>query len=276
VQGVIVALATALGLVVGSFLNVVIYRVPAGLSIVRPPSACPDCFHPIRYRDNVPLLSWIALRGRCRDCGAPISARYPLIEALTATAFGVVSAVWISATSDLVGAPLAASAVELIVFLYLAAISIALGAIDLDVQRLPDAIVIPSYAVAGLFLTAAALVNGEPARLLLPVLGGTGLVIVYFLLWFFYPGGGGMGFGDVKLAGVLGIFLGWFGLGPLLVGAFAPFALGGLFAIVLMVLRKAGRKTKIPFGPWMLLGAWVGISFGKPLFELYLHAVGLT
>jgi leader peptidase (prepilin peptidase) / N-methyltransferase len=276
VPGVIVALIAALGLVVGSFLNVVIYRVPAGLSIVAPPSACPNCHHPIRYRDNVPVLSWLLLRGKCRDCATSISVRYPLIEAATALAFGLIGAVWVSAVANVVGAQLIAALLELVALLHLAAISIALAAIDIDVQRLPDVIVLPAYAVAAVLLAAAALIGGEPERLILTAIGGASLIVAYFLLWFLYPGGGGMGFGDVKLSGVLGVYLGWFGLGPLLVGAFAPFVVGGLFAIALVIFRKAGRKTRIPFGPWMLLGAWIGIYVGKHLFGLYLHAMGLT
>jgi leader peptidase (prepilin peptidase) / N-methyltransferase len=274
VQSVLVALAGVLGLVVGSFLNVVIYRVPAGLSIVHPPSACPNCHHSIRYRDNVPLLSWLVLRGKCRDCGAPISARYPLIELATAVAFAAVASISLISWNAAPEKSAAAFALELVAFLYLAAISIALAAIDLDVQRLPNVIVLPSYGVAGALLTAAALVGADPSRLILTAIGCASLFIVYFLMWLFYPGG--MGYGDVKLAGVLGLYLGWLGLGTLLVGAFAPFVLGGVFAVGMMIAKRAGMKSKIPFGPWMLLGAWVGISLGQPLFDLYLHTVGLS
>jgi leader peptidase (prepilin peptidase) / N-methyltransferase len=274
VQSVLVALTGVLGLVVGSFLNVVIYRVPAGLSIVHPPSACPNCHHPIRYRDNVPLISWMILRGRCRDCGSPISARYPLIELATAVTFAAVTSISLIAWNENPEMSPGVFALELVAFLYLAAISIALAAIDLDVQRLPDVIVLPAYIVAGVLFTAAALVSADPSRLILTAIGGVSLFVAYFLMWFFKPGG--MGYGDVKLAGVLGIYLGWLGLGNLFVGAFAPFLLGGLFAVTMMIARRAGMKSKIPFGPWMLLGAWVGISAGQPIFDLYLHAVGLS
>jgi leader peptidase (prepilin peptidase) / N-methyltransferase len=274
VQSVLVALAGVLGLVVGSFLNVVIYRVPAGLSIVHPPSACPNCHHPIRYRDNVPLISWMILRGKCRDCGSPISARYPLIELATAVTFAAVASISLIAWNENPEKSAGVFALELVAFLYLAAISIALAAIDLDVQRLPDVIVLPAYIVAGVLFTAAALLSADPSRLILTAIGGASLFVAYFLMWFFKPGG--MGYGDVKLAGVLGIYLGWLGLGNLLVGAFAPFLLGGLFAVAMMIARRAGMKSKIPFGPWMLLGAWVGISAGQPIFDLYLHAVGLS
>ena len=161
------ALAGVLGAVVGSFLNVVIHRVPAGLSVVRPPSACPACSSPVRAYDNVPVLSWLVLRAKCRDCGAPISARYPLVELGTAAAFVVVAAILgpqlVLGTAVL---PLIAELVVLLALLYLAAVSIALAAIDLDVHRLPNSIVLPAYLVGGVALTVAAIAAGEGFRYL--------------------------------------------------------------------------------------------------------------
>lgn len=258
-MGMIVALCGVLGLTVGSFLNVVIYRVPAGKSVVRPASACPHCGSGIRPRDNIPVLSWLILRGKCRDCGAPISARYPLIEFMTGLFF-VAVAWW--ALDRGAGHP-AATVLVLVAFLWLAAASIALTAIDLDVQRLPNVIVLPGYAVGTALLGAAALVDGRYDQLLTAAIGGAALFAMYLIMVLVYPGG--MGLGDVKLAGVLGIFLGWLGWDALAVGGFAPFVLGGLFALVLIVLRRAGRKTKMPFGPWMLAGAWVGIFGGRAI-----------
>src|SRR5450830_2175470 len=130
------------GLLIGSFLNVVVWRVPRGESIVTPPSACPRCGHPIRARDNVPVLSWLLLRGRCRDCGEPISRRYPLVEAATGAAFGLTA--WHFGVSWALPA-----------YLFLAGISVALALIDLDTKRLPNAIVLPSYPVAILLLAFA-------------------------------------------------------------------------------------------------------------------------
>lgn len=248
-------LAAVLGLIIGSFLNVVVWRVPRGESIVRPPSACPACGHPIRPWDNVPVVSWLALRARCRDCGEPISARYPLVEAGTAVLFGAVA--WRFGL-----------AWELPAYLYLAAIAIALALIDLDVKRLPDAIVLPSYAVAAVALGAAAVAQGEYTPLVRAAIGGAALFVFYFLIAFAYPSG--MGFGDVKLAGVLGIYLAWLGWGSLVVGAFAAFVLGGVYAIGLLLARRASRKTGVPFGPWMLVGAAVGVAVGEPLWDWYL------
>jgi len=252
------ALAGLLGLVVGSFLNVVVHRVPAGRSVVRPRSACPACGHEVRARDNVPVVSWLVLRGRCRDCGAPISARYPLVELGTGVLFAATFLV-LEARGQLAVLPAA---------LFLAAISIALAAIDLDTRRLPNAIVLPSYPVLAVLLVLASALGGDWSALARAGIGGAALWLLYFLVMVAKPGG--MGFGDVKLAGLLGGVLGWFGWGSLVVGAFAAFLVGGVFSVVLMLAGRAGRKSAIPFGPWMLLGAWIGIFVGEPLWGAYL------
>lgn len=272
---VVAGVAGLMGLTIGSFLNVVAYRVPAGLSVVRPASACPGCGHGIRGRDNVPVVSWLALGGRCRDCRMSISARYPLVELLTGVAFLLVALFFApgiaAATTD---PELAAAVITLVAFLYLAAISIALSAIDLDVRRLPDPIVLPAYLVGAALLTAAALLGGRPEALFPAAAGTVASLVFYGLLWFFAPAGG-MGFGDVKVAGVLGMFLGYLGWGQLAVGVAAAFVLGGVFGIALIVAGRAGRKTAVPFGPWMFVGAWVGIVVGAPLATGYLDAIGL-
>ena len=268
------ALAGVLGAVVGSFLNVVIYRVPAGLSVVRPPSACPVCSSPVRAYDNVPVLSWLVLRAKCRDCGAPISARYPLVELGTAAAFVVVAAMLgpqlVIGTAVL---PLIAELVVLLALLYLAAVSIALAAIDLDVHRLPNSIVLPTYLVGGVTLTVAAISTGDLVSLARAAAGAGILFAFYLVLALIAPRG--MGMGDVKLAGVLGLFLGWFGWEALAVGALAAFLLGGLYGVILILARRARRTTGIPFGPWMLAGAWLGILFGEPIARGYLAVFGL-
>ena len=248
--------AVVLGLAVGSFLNVVVWRVPRGGSIVSPPSACPACGHRIRPWDNVPVVSWLLLRGRCRDCRAPISARYPLVEAGTAALFGLTA--W--HFDDLLPA--------LPAYLVLAAAAVALALIDLDVHRLPNVIVLPLYPVLAVLLALASWLTGDWGALLRAGIGGAALFAFYFLAAVIYPSG--MGFGDVKLAGVLGGALAWLGWGPFAVGAFAPFLLGGFYAVGLLLTRRAGRGTGIPFGPWMLLGAAVGVAVGEPLWRAYL------
>ena len=271
---VVIAVVGALGFAIGSFLNVVVYRVPAGTSLVSPRSACPRCGAGIRKRDNIPVLSWLILRGKCRDCGEAISARYPLVELATAAIFVGIAVTRVPGLESATVVPqLLAVLLEMAALLYLAAVSIALSIIDLETQRLPDAIVLPAYSAGAVLLTGAALLSGDAGRLGLAAIGMVALVVFYAVMFFGYRGG--MGMGDVKLAGVLGMYLGYTGLGPLLVGAFAPFLLGGLFAIALIVVRRAGRKSRIPFGPWMLLGSWLGILGGQAIFVVYLEAVGL-
>jgi leader peptidase (prepilin peptidase)/N-methyltransferase len=271
----VVLLAAVLGLAVGSFLNVVVHRVPNGLSVVAPASACPACGHAIRPRDNVPVVSWLLLRGRCRDCAAPISARYPLVELATAALFAVVAGVTVrglGAVPD--GRAAATTVVALVALLYLMAISIALALIDAEVHRLPNAIVLRAYPVLGALLVTSSALSGDwvalgRAGIGLAVLGGA-----YLLLALAVPGG--MGLGDVKLAGVLGMVLAYLGWGPLTVGAFGAFVLGGTFAIGLLVSGRARRGSGVPFGPWMLGGAWLGVFAGQPLLDGYLRIIGLA
>jgi leader peptidase (prepilin peptidase) / N-methyltransferase len=271
----ICVLAGVLGAVVGSFANVVVYRVPRGESVAHPPSHCPNCDAAIRPRDNVPVLGWLLLRGRCRDCAAPISPRYPLVEAGTALALVLVALFFgpaVVAASTTLHA--VAAALVLVAYGYFAVISIILTLIDLDVQRLPNAIVLPSYGVGGVLLGAAALLSGDLVPAATAAAGAGILFAVYALAALAYPRG--MGLGDVKLSGVVGLFLGWFGFGALAVGGFAAFLLGGLFSLVLVLLGRGGRKSRIPFGPWMLAGAWVGITVGDAVFGWYLGLFGLA
>lgn len=247
-------LVGAVGLLVGSFLNVVIWRVPRGESVVSPRSRCPQCGHEIRGRDNVPIISWLLLRARCRDCGTHVSARYPLVEFVTGVLFGLLA--WHFGLH-----------VVLIAYLYLAAISIALALIDIDLKKLPDAITLPSYPVAAVLLTAGALAAHEPFDLVRAAIGGAALYALYAVLWFVYPKG--MGRGDIKLAGVLGMYLGYLGWGTLAVGAFLGFLLGGVIGITLMATGRATRKSKIPFGPFMLSGALIAVFVGARLAHAY-------
>ncbi len=249
-----------LGLLIGSFLNVVIHRVPAGESVISPRSRCPGCGTELSARDNIPVVSWLVLRGRCRTCAEPISIRYPLVEVATGLLFAAVAwwcgPVW-----------------QLPAYLYLAAIGVALSAIDLDTKRLPNAIVLPSYGVALALLLVPAAVEGRWDSLLHAVLTGAGLFAFYFLLALVYPAG--MGFGDVKLAGVLGMYLGWQAWGLAIVGTFVAFILGSVVGIAVIVLGKGGRKTKVPFGPFMITGTFVALFWGQPVIDWYLKGIGL-
>ena len=254
---VLIVATGLLGLAIGSFLNVVIHRVPLKLSLSRPPSRCPDCEHPIRPRHNVPVLGWLMLRGRCADCASPIAARYPLVELATAALF-------VAVTLQLAHLQLLAA---LPAYLFFAAIGIGLAVIDLDVKRLPNAIVLPSYPVAAVLLTLAALIDGDPSALLRAAIGGLGLYALYFALAFAYPAG--MGFGDVKLAGIIGAMLGYISYQAWAVGAFAAFLTGGLVGVVVIASRRGGRKTALPFGPFMIVGALIAVFASGPISDLY-------
>lgn len=257
-MALLVVFAGLVGLAVGSFLNVVVWRVPRGESVATPASACPGCRAAIRPRDNVPVASWVLLKGRCRDCERAISPRYPLVELATAALFVVVA---LRFGPDPV----------LPAYLYLAAVGLALALIDVEVHRLPDVLTLPSYAVVGLLLALAAGLGSDTGELLRAAEGGAAMYAVYFALWFAYPGG--MGFGDVKLAGVLGLATGWLGWGAWSVGLFGGFLLGGLWGIGLIATRRGGRKSRVPYGPFMLAGALVAVLAGGRLASAYL---GLT
>ena len=247
----LIGIVALLGLAIGSFLNVVIHRVPRDESLVAPGSHCPECGNPVRARHNVPVLGWLMLRGRCADCGTRISARYPLVEAGTAILFAAVAArfgwSW-----------------ELPAYLYLAAIAIALAMIDLDVMRLPNKIVLPSYGIAAALLVPVSLTAGDPADLVRGLAAAVVLYVLYRVLavW-------GMGGGDVKLAPLLGFYLGWLGWSAVAVGAFAGFLLGGLVGGVLLASKLASRKSRIPFGPYMLAGAFLAVFAAAPLADWY-------
>jgi leader peptidase (prepilin peptidase)/N-methyltransferase len=265
----------ALGLAIGSFLNVVVYRLPAGLSVARPASACPRCSTPIRRRDNVPVVSWLALGGKCRDCRASISARYPIVELATGLFFVLVAArLWSLTDVPTESSTVVSRLLALVAFLWLAGVSVALAVIDLEHHRLPNAIVLPSYAVGGALLAASSILVGDWSAIVRAAIGLASLFAFYLIAALSYPGG--MGFGDVKLAGVLGLYLAWLGWGEFAVGAFAAFLLGGVFAVVLLVTRRVERTGGIPFGPWMLAGAWVGIFAGGTVATAYLTLLGLA
>jgi leader peptidase (prepilin peptidase)/N-methyltransferase len=205
------------------------------------------------------VLSWLLLRGRCRNCGERISVRYPLVEASTAAVFAVLTL--------RIGLDAALPA-----FLYLGAIGVALAMIDLDVKRLPNSIVLPSYVVGAVLLAVAAFANDDWWALLRAGLGMVALYGLFFLLALVYPAG--MGFGDVKLAGVLGLYLGYLGWAEVVTGGFLGFLFGGVVGGGLMILHRAGRKSQIPFGPFMLAGALVAVLWGGALADLYLdHAL---
>lgn len=252
---VIVACA-ALGLLLGSFANVVIMRVPEGGSLVRPASTCPHCGARIAPRDNIPVVSWLLLRGRCRACAAAIGVRYPLVEVACALVFAAIG--WrIGPTWSLPA------------FLLFGWLLVVVTVIDLRTHRIPNRLTYPlTPALLGL-LAVAALLEGVPGAVLRAVLGGVVAFGVLLILALINPRG--MGMGDVKLAGFIGIGLGYLGWGHLWLGLFAAFFGGGVIAGMLLVLGLRGRKDHIPFGPWLALGALVALLVGRPIIETYLR-----
>lgn len=245
-----------LGLLIGSFLNVVIHRAPAGESVVSRPPHCPACGVAIAPRDNVPILGWLLLRGRCRNCRTAIPLRYPLVELLTGAAF--VAVAWRAAQLDQ-----GAAAPALLVF---TALGIALAAIDIDVRRLPDRLVLPAYPVLAVLLAAAGVVRHDWASLARAGLGALALFAFFFALAAASPRS--MGFGDVKLAGVIGLVLGYLSWPALLVGAFAGFLLGAVVGIMVLATGAGDGRTAVPFGPFMVAGALLALWVTAPLVQL--------
>ena len=250
--------AALLGLVTGSYLNVVVHRLPRRTSTVLPRSRCPQCGAPIRPLDNVPVVSWLALRGRCRDCGRPISPRYPLVEAGTAVLF-VLSA-------ERFGLSLATLAAFV-----LCALLVALAAIDVEHLLLPDRLTLPGI-VLGVALQpvtgwAGAGWRGVLGGLLGAALGAAVLLAAYGL-WWLLRREEGLGLGDVKMLAMLGAFLGWQGV---VVSLFVGAAAGALFGLAAIALGRAGMRSKVPFGAFLALGGLVALFAGPELVRLYLE-----
>jgi leader peptidase (prepilin peptidase)/N-methyltransferase len=245
-------LALVGGLIVGSFLNVVAYRLPLGESLVLPGSHCPSCNVPIKPYDNVPVLGWLLLRGHCRSCRTPISARYPLVEALTA-ALAVATVLIKHSASDIA------------LGLVLVAVLVPVALIDFDRRIIPNKITLPA-AIAAVAIGLALAPGKVPEQLIAGAAAG-GFLLVFALA---YPQG--MGMGDVKLAAVLGLFLGRSVAVAVLVAVVTGALLGAAMMARLGVAR--GRKTAIPFGPFLALGGIVALFAGPAIVHLYLHSVG--
>jgi leader peptidase (prepilin peptidase)/N-methyltransferase len=239
------------GLLVGSFLNVVAHRLPRGESLAHPPSRCPGCGAGVRPYDNVPVLSWLLLRGACRDCRAPISARYPLVEAATAVLFALVALVHGLSAQTALG-------------LVLVALLVPITLIDLDERIIPNRLTGPG-ALAAVGLLAAL----DPGALPEHLIAGAGAGLFFGLAAVVRPGG--MGMGDVKLAGMLGLFLGATVAFALLVALVAGTVVG--VAIMARVGAAAGRKTAVPFGPFLALGGVVALLAGAPVLDAYLSTL---
>ncbi|MGX6447152.1 prepilin peptidase [Patulibacter sp. S7RM1-6] len=244
----LVLLAAAFGLLIGSFLNVVVHRVPADQSVVTGRSACPACGHPIRAYDNVPVLSWLVLRGRCRDCGAPIPARYPLVELVTAALWALAAATGDGPAGVALGALLVSALVPITL-------------IDVEHRRIPNAVTLPA-AVLAVVLGTALDADGEIARLV----AGAGAAAFLLVPALVRPDG--MGLGDVKLAGVMGLCLG----PPVAVALLVALVAGSAWGLALAARRGVAdaRRTTLPFGPYLALGGVVALVVGDAVVDAYL------
>lgn len=255
----ILAYVAVFGLIVGSYLNVLIYRLPLGMSTVTPRSRCPGCGAPIRALDNLPVLSFLLLGGRCRACGAPISWRYPLLEMATALLFAGCAIAYGLSLQALMAA----------VF---GCLMIVLAMIDVDHMILPDALTWPAVAVGLLlqpFLPWARLWEGPWgawAGAALGALLGAGILLAVWAAWYLIRHEEGMGLGDVKMLAAIGAFLGWKGV---LVSLFFAALSGALVGLALMAWGSLGAKAKLPFGAFLALGGLVALFAGEPIVQAY-------
>jgi leader peptidase (prepilin peptidase)/N-methyltransferase len=243
-----IVLAGVAGLIIGSFLNVVAYRLPRGESLAHPPSHCPSCDAPIRPYDNIPVLSWLLLRGRCRNCKAPISPRYPLVEALTGVLYALVMwARWDDASGIALG-------------IILVTVLIPIAIIDYEHRIIPNRITGPAAVVAiliGLLFDQDFVVE--------QLIAGAAAGGFFLLAAIAYPRG--MGMGDVKLAGMMGLYLGRAVGLAVLIGLVAGVIVGAV--IIARVGAKEGRKMAVPFGPFLALGGIIAIFAGDAVADSY-------
>ncbi|MBU2590716.1 MAG: prepilin peptidase [Nitrospinota bacterium] len=239
-----------LGTIIGSFLNVCIYRLPRKESVVSPPSHCRSCDSRIAWYDNVPIVSWLVLRGKCRGCGSPISIEYPIVEFVTGL-------IYLFTYLRYGQSP------YLVIYLLLFSAFLVIAIIDFKHQIIPDMITLPGTAIG---IAAPFFLNYmTPKASIIGLLVGGGLFFLIALL-----SRGGMGGGDIKLMAMIGTFVGWPGV---LVTTMIGSLLGAIVGIALMIMGKKGRKSQIPFGPFLIIGATVYILWGGYIIRWYLYSI---
>ena len=254
-QAFVAVVAGLAGLAIGSFLNVVIARVPKRQSVVQPRSHCPSCDAPIAGRDNVPVVSWLVLGRKCRSCSAPISWRYPMVELVTA---GLFVAMAFRFGPDAVVAA----------FCLFMAFLLAVTVVDLEHFIVPNRIVYPTLGLSVILLAVAAAADHHWNLLARSAIGGAIGFVALGVIHVIQPRG--MGFGDVRMAGIIGIYLGWLGLPQLAVGLFLAFLLAGVIGVGLVVFGGRGAKTRVPFAPFLAAGALLTVVWGRPMAHLWL------
>ena len=253
--GVVLVITAVMGLLIGSCLTVVAERVPEGGSVIAPPSRCGTCGLRLGPLDLVPVFSWLALRGRCRQCGTKIGAEPIVLELITASLFVVFA---LKFRDDAVQPAFCVLAATLTVQTW----------IDLRTQRLPREITFTGMILGGVGLVIAALVRDEPERIWMAALGAASAVALRGAIYL--ASTGGMGFGDVILAPLLGMFLGWLNPGIVAPGLFFGFIAGAVVGVAMMAFNKAGRQTAVPFGPFLALGTVVAVFVGQHFVDLVL------
>jgi leader peptidase (prepilin peptidase)/N-methyltransferase len=244
-------LAAVVGVCVGSFLNVCIYRLPRGQSLASPPSRCPHCERPLRWYHNIPIVSWVALRGRCAHCQAPISIQYPVIELVTALVWLLI--VWMTPVGWLLASRLVLATALIVLFM-----------IDLEHQLLPNVITLPGIVVGLAFSVVA---PPRPADALLGALLGGGVLYAIAAAYYLLRKEEGMGMGDVKMLAMVGAFLGWRAV--LLTLVLSSFA-GAVIGVVMMGLQKGSMRYALPFGTFLAVGALIAMLFGEQFIAWYL------
>jgi leader peptidase (prepilin peptidase)/N-methyltransferase len=250
VHAILYVFSIVFGLIIGSFLNVVIYRVPRHESLVHPASHCPGCDTAIRWYDNIPLVSWIALRGKCRACGNRISVRYPLVEGFTGASYGL--AAWRFGLDW-----------PILLAWFVVAIVVCVALIDFDYMIIPGLITLPAAAIG-----LGASIAMHPQKWWLYLVSAAGAAAFCFVVAVAWPGGAGMGGGDVTMALFVGSVLGF---PVVLVGFFLAFLLGFLFALYVLFVQRKSRKTQVPFGPFLGIGTYVGFFAGEVILNGWLN-----
>ena len=249
-DGAPLLLLTILGLCVGSFLNVCIYRLPRGQSLISPASRCPACGRSLRWHDNIPVVSWLALRGRCGQCSAPISARYPVIEILTAVAWLLIA--WVTPAGWLLASRLILGTALIVLFM-----------IDLEHQLLPNAITLPGIAV-GFALSFVTPVG--PVNSLIGILVGGGVLYAIAAGYYLVRREEGMGMGDVKMLAMVGAFLGWRAV--LLTLVLSSFT-GAVLGVLIMLWQRGDMRYALPFGTFLAVATFVAMLAGEPILDWY-------
>lgn len=245
---VAIVISAVFGLVIGSFMNVVIHRVPLGQSIVKPSSSCPNCGIEISNRDNIPIISWLILKGKCHHCKAPISLRYPLVELGCGIIFAVTT-VKIGLTSDLAA------------YLVLMPSLLALALIDFYTLLIPKKIVYSSFVLVLVLFGVSAAISNQWDHLFVAVACAVGWFVIFFMINLIRPKA--LGFGDVRLGLLVGLGLGWLGVGYVILGFFVANLVGSIIGVALILSKRIDRKQQFPYGVFLAIGAAFAIYFGS-------------